>query len=611
MRGQPEQGQAASRGSELQAGPSGETGRRAIRWGMATEFSPAALAVLRERYLRRDERGECGEDPDGMLARVAAAIAAPARAFGEDAAWWEARFLERLRRREFLPNSPTLMNAGLPGGQLAACFVLPLADDLDAIFTALQQMARIHQSGGGTGFAFDALRPRADRVRSTGGCSSGPLSFMDLFDHTTAVIRQGGRRRGANMAVLRVDHPDIEEFVAAKRARGRLENFNLSVGITDAFLAALDAGAPFALRNPRSGATARRIDPRALWEAIAAAAWECGDPGLLFLDEINRHNPTPALGPLAATNPCGEQPLLPHESCVLGSLDLAAFATADDLDWTRLGEAVRDAVVFLDNVLEATAHPFPEIRAATLRTRKIGVGVMGLAELLARLGVPYDSEAGVALGERIAAFVAAAARRASAELGQRRGSFPAFAASVWPGRGVAAMRNATVTCVAPTGTISLLAGTSSGIEPFFALAVRHRLLDGPPRLQIAPALERALVPLGAAATEARAAVARTGSLRGVEALPAALRRAFPIALEIAPEWHLRMQSAFQAHVDAAVSKTVNLPPDATPAAVDAAFRLARRLRLKGVTVYRYGSRQEQPLSLVDDPARHECRECAF
>jgi ribonucleoside-diphosphate reductase alpha chain len=577
---------------------------------MTAPWSPGALAVLRERYLRRDQHGQLSEDADGMLARVAAAIAAPALAFGEDAGRWEARFLERMRRREFLPNSPTLMNAGLPGGQLAACFVLPIEDDLDSIFTALRQMARIHQSGGGTGFAFSALRPRADHVRSTGGSSSGPLSFMDLFDHTTAVIRQGGRRRGANMAVLRVDHPDIEAFVGAKRTPGRLENFNLSVGVTDAFLAALDRGDPFALRNPRSGAVTGSVDPRRLFAAIVASAWETGDPGLLFLDEINRHNPTPSLGNLEATNPCGEQPLLPYETCVLGSLNLAAFARSDDLDWVRFGEAVSDAVVFLDNVVEATAHPCAEIRAATLRTRKIGLGVMGLAELLARLGVAYDGADGIALGGRIAAFLNDAAHRASAELGERRGSFPAFAGSVWPARGFAAMRNATVTCVAPTGTISLLAGTSSGIEPFFALAMRHRVLDGPPLLEINAAVEAALAPLGSPAA-ARDAIAHTGSLRSVDAVPHEVRRRFPIALEIAPEVHLRMQAAFQAHVDAAVSKTVNLPRDAPVDAVDEVYRLAHRLQLKGVTIYRYGSRREQPLSLVDEPIPHECRECAF
>ncbi len=576
---------------------------------MTTPFTASAVAILRERYLRRDECGRLGEDPDGMLARVAAAVAAPARAFGEDAAWWEARFLERMRRGEFLPNSPTLMNAGLPGGQLAACFVLPIEDDLDSIFTALRQMARIHQSGGGTGFSFSALRPREDHVHSTGGCSSGPLSFMDLFDRTTAVIRQGGRRRGANMAVLRVDHPDIEAFVTAKRTPGRLENFNLSVGVTEAFLAALDAGERFALRNPRTGAVSGHVDPRHLFAAMVAAAWETGDPGLLFLDEINRHNPTPGLGVLAATNPCGEQPLLPHESCVLGSLNLAAFAAAGDLDWARFGEAVRDGVVFLDNVIEATAHPFPEVRAATLRTRKIGLGVMGLAELLARLGVPYDAEDAIVLGTRIAFFLTSAAHRAARELGQRRGSFPAFADSVWPARGFAAMRNATVTCVAPTGTISLLAGTSSGIEPFFALAVRHAVLDGAPQLEINPAVQAELQRLGAAAA-ARAAIERTGSLRSVDAVPFAVRQRLPIALEIAPDVHLRMQAAFQAHVDAAVSKTVNVPAEAPVSAVEAIFRLASTLHLKGVTVYRYGSRRAQPLSLVDDPLQHDCRDCA-
>jgi len=472
-------------------------------------------------------------------------------------------------------------------------------------------MARIHQSGGGTGFSFSALRPERDHVRSTGGSSSGPLSFMNLFDQTTAVIRQGGRRRGANMAVLRVDHPDIEAFVAAKRTPRRLENFNLSVGVTDAFLSALETGERFALRNPRTGVVAGFVDPQSLFSAIVAAAWATGDPGLLFLDEINRHNPTPALGALAATNPCGEQPLLPYESCVLGSLNLAAFHGQSDLDWARFGEAVRDGVVFLDNVIEATAHPFPEVRAATLRTRKIGLGVMGLAELLARLGIPYDSDDGVAYGGRIAAFLSDAARRAAAELGERRGSFPAFPGSVWPARGFSAMRNATVTCVAPTGTISLLAGTSSGIEPFFALAVRHRVLDGQPQVEINKTVEAALARLGANAAAVRAAVAHSGSLRSVDAAPPALRRCLPIALEISPEMHLRMQAAFQAHVDAAVAKTVNLPADAPVAAVDTVYRLAHRLRLKGVTVYRYGSRREQPLSLVDEPAPHECRECAF
>jgi ribonucleoside-diphosphate reductase alpha chain len=546
-----------------------------------------------------------------MLARVARAVAAPGRAYGDDVAAWEARFADRLTRLEFLPNSPTLMGAGLPRGQLAGCFVLPVADDLDAIFTALARMARIHQSGGGTGFSFSALRPRDDHVRSTGGVTSGPVSFMELFDHTTAVIREGGRRRGANMAVLRVDHPDVETFIDAKRTPGRLEHFNLSVGLTDAFFAALDTGAPFALRNPRTGHVVRHVQPGALLDAVAAAAWQTGDPGILFLDEINRHNPTSALGRIDATNPCGEQPLLPYESCTLGSINLAAFASADGVDWDRLGTLIDEAVVFLDNVIDANSYPFPEIEAATRRTRKIGLGVMGFADLCAGAGIPYDSEEGLALGARIARFLTARARVASVALGERRGSFPAFAQSVWPARGCAALRNATVTCVAPTGTLSLIAGVSAGIEPLFALATLRRLLDGRQVVETAPALVAALGVMGTAGSTVRAAVETHGSLRGVAGIPESLRRRFPIALEITPEMHLRMQAVFQDHVDAAVSKTINLATDASVAMVRDSFLLARALRLKGVTVYRYGSRPGQVLSLVHEDARRDCRDCGL
>lgn len=573
-------------------------------------FSKNALTVLHERYLRRNEAGQTVEDPTNMLWRVASAIAGPARAFGEDAAFWEERFFERLVRLEFLPNSPTLMNAGQPGGQLAACFVLPIQDNLDSIFNALSGMARIHQTGGGTGFSFSTLRPREDRVLSTGGITSGLLSFMDLFDHTTAVILQGGRRRGANMAILRIDHPDIEAFVNAKRALGRQENFNLSVGVTDAFFAALDARKPFPLRNPHSGNMVRTVDSLALFDEMVEAAWTKGDPGLLFLDEINRHNPTPALGTIDATNPCGEQPLLPYESCTLGSVNLAAFAVQKGVDWDRLADVIRDAVVFLDNVIEANCYPIPEIEAATRRTRKIGLGIMGLAELFARIGIPYDTEEALALGSRIAQFLTGEARAASAMLGERRGSFPAFGDSVWPGRGFSALRNAAVTCVAPTGTISLLAGTSSGIEPFFALAIASRVLGGRVLVDVNPTVLDALAPLGADGEAALQEIRTHGSIRRIAGLPGEVRRRLPIALEIPPAHHLRMQAAFQAHIDAAVSKTVNLPPDAPVTAVREVFLLARRLRLKGVTVYRYGSRPGQTLSLVQEDARHDCRECA-
>jgi ribonucleoside-diphosphate reductase alpha chain len=571
--------------------------------------SETASEILRARYFQRDESGALIESLDGMFERVARAIAVPARPFGEDAEYWQARFLERMRRLEFLPNSPTLMNAGLPNGQLAACFVLPIEDDLDSIFSALGHMARIHQSGGGTGFSFSRLRPREDHVRSTGGITSGPLSFIDLFDQTTAVIRQGGRRRGANMAVLRIDHPDIESFIDAKRNPERLQNFNLSVGATAAFWAALTDDTAFALRNPRTGEIARQINARELFDMIVAAAWATGDPGLLFLDEINRANPTPSLGEFETTNPCGEQPLLANESCTLGSINLAAFSAKHDLDWARLSDAIRDGVVFLDNVIEANHYPFGAIEAATRRTRKIGLGVMGLADLFARLGLAYDSEEALTCAENIAKFLAAEGWRASIELGQRRGSFPAFAASVWPSRSFTALRNATVTCIAPTGTISLIAGVSSSIEPYFALALSRRVLDGDTRTEINPLVEAELAKLGTTGTRALDEIKKHGSLRDLTGLPAELHRRFPISLEIAPEYHLRMQAAFQNHVDAAVSKTVNLPPDAPLSAVKEIFLRARALRLKGITVYRYGCRPGQTLSLIDEDARPDCRDC--
>lgn len=572
-------------------------------------FSEHALEVLCARYLRRDDAGELAETPDGMLERVARAIAEPAKLFGDDKYFWEARFLERMRSLEFLPNSPTLMNAGLAAGQLAACFVLPLEDDLDSIFTALAHAARIQQTGGGTGFSFSSLRPATDRVHSTGGTASGPLSFMELFDHATAVIRQGGRRRGANMAVLRIDHPDIEAFINAKRAPGRLENFNLSVGVTDAFFAALDSHTPFSLRNPRTGRVTRTVAPHKLLDAMAEAAWATGDPGLVFVDEINRHNPTAALGRIEATNPCGEQPLLPYESCTLGSINLAALADGESVDWQKFKGVIDDAVVFLDNVIEANCYPCSEIEAATRKTRKIGLGVMGLADLLARTGVAYDSEAGIKFGERIAAFLRNEAWTVSRQLGEKRGSFPAFHANQPPG--IPCLRNAAATCIAPTGTISLIAGVSSGIEPFFALAFARRVLDGEQRLiEVNPLLEAELEGLHGAGEDALDTIKRTGSLRQIKDFPEALRRRFPIALEIAPEWHVRMQSAFQAHMDAAVSKTVNLPNEAPVSAVREVFSLARRLHLKGITVYRYGSRTGQTLSLIDEEARPDCRECA-
>jgi len=577
---------------------------------VVTIFSETAMTVLDARYLRRDERGHCVEDPAAMLVRVADAIADPCTNFGERTEFWRERFLGMLERLEFLPNSPTLMNAGTSNGQLAACFVLPIEDDLESIFQTLSLAAKIQRSGGGTGFSFSKLRPRGAIVRSTGGESSGPVSFIELFDRSTALIRAGGRRRGANMAVLRVDHPDIVEFISAKSGSGRLENFNLSVGVTDEFFSTLHSGEPFSLREPRTGELRSKIYAADLLEQMAEAAWGGGDPGLLFLDEINRANPLVSLGPIESTNPCGEQPLLPFESCTLGSINLSKFVSGNQINWKSLGETVRDAIVFLDNVIEANSYPCAAIRDATLRTRKLGLGVMGFGDLLAETAVPYDSEEGVRLGGEIASFITKKAREASAELGRTRGSFPTFRASLLAERGWDAMRNATVTCVAPTGTIGLIAGASSGIEPFFALATMRRVAEGRRFVELNGALQRKLSGLGPDGADALTLARQTGSIREAKGIADELKRRFPIALEIEPEFHLRMQAAFQEHVDAAVSKTVNLPTSSSPKVVREIFLRAHELRLKGVTVYRYGSRPQQTLSFLDDTASPECRECS-
>ena len=436
--------------------------RRAKRLlGVADDLklSVNATQVLERRYLRRDEEGHVVETPREMLVRVARAIAAPDANYPDaDVERTEQEFLEMMVRLEFLPNSPTLMNAGTDLGQLAACFVLPVGDSLAGIFNAIRDMALIHQSGGGTGFSFSRLRPRGDVVRSTGGVASGPISFMHVFDEATNTIKQGGRRRGANMGVLRIDHPDVVEFVTAKLSNARLSNFNLSVAVTDAFMNAAATGGVYDLLNPRDGRVAGRQSAREMLELIATSAWRCGDPGLVFLDEINRHHPLPSLGAIEATNPCGEQPLRPFEACNLGSVNLAAMVRGGKLDWEHLASVVRKGVHFIDNVIDASRYPLDTIAENTRTNRKIGLGVMGFADALVMLGVPYDSDAAVEVADRIMAFVTSEARNASVQLGERRGAFPNFARSIWPERGIEALRNATCTTVAPTGSISILAG---------------------------------------------------------------------------------------------------------------------------------------------------------
>lgn len=564
------------------------------------KLSLEGALVVRERCLRKDPTGQPAESTGEMMDRVAGFVASAEDAYrpGSAAAWAE-RFATTLRRLEFLPNSPTLMNAGTGVGVLAGCFVLPLEDSLRSIFTTLGHAALLHQAGAGTGYSFSDIRPAGDVVASTGGRASGPVSFLRIFDVAADVVREGGRRRGANMAVLEATHPDVFDFVRAKLTPGRFENFNFSVGVTDAFMRAVVRDGFHRLVNPRTGKQAGRVRARELFDAICEAAWASGDPGLLFLDRINRDNPLPGRGRIRATNPCGEVPLLPYESCNLGSVNLARFVRGGRIDWDGLADVVELAVRFLDDVIDVSRYPVPELADAARASRKVGLGVMGLAEVLAALGIPYDSEAAVRLGARLARALRDSARAASARLAAERGAFPLFGESTFAARGLPPLRNAQLTAIAPTGTISLIAGTTSGIEPMFAIAYTRRIL-GRRLLQVNPLFERVARDRGFYSETLVAELARTGSVRRHPGLPADVQRAFVTALEIAPEWHLRMQAAVQRFVDAAASKTVNLPAEATVADVRAIYLDAWRARVKGITVYRYGSRPGQVLALAED-----------
>jgi ribonucleoside-diphosphate reductase alpha chain len=571
------------------------------------ELSPNARRVLEARYLLRDAERRVIETPAQLFERVACAVAQAETEFGgEGAGCWAERFHALMAAREFLPNSPTLMNAGTALGQLSACFVLPVADTMESIFEALKNMALVQRTGGGTGFSFSALRPRGDVVVSTGGEASGPVSFMRIFDCATAHIKQGGKRRGANMGVLGIEHPDILEFVAAKREPGALANFNTSVSATDAFLRAAAAGADCELVNPRSGKVVRRLNAGALFDAIAGAAWETGDPGMLFRDAIERANPAPHLGRIEATNPCGEVPLLAYESCTLGSVNVARFVReaggAAAFDWERLAQVAAEAVRFLDDVIEVNRYPLPEIGQATRRTRKIGLGVMGFADALIRLGIGYDSDAAVHFASALMRALADAAARASAVLADRRGAYPAWSEHA----AVPRMRNATRTAIAPTGTIGIIAGASASIEPLFALAYRRtNVLGGQTLEEVSPLFVEALERRGLAAARILAAVRENGRLAEVAGVPAELKRLFATALEIPPERHLAIQAAFQRHVDNAVSKTINLPREAAAADVARTYRRAWELGLKGITVYRYGAKPAQVLELGAGQEPHE------
>ena len=562
-----------------------------------SRLSPNALTILRRRYLAKNERGIAVESPADMFHRVADDIASaeppPQRRR------LARQFYEAMASLTFLPNSPTLMNAGRPLQQLSACFVLPVNDSLESIFDSVKHQALIHQSGGGTGFSFSHIRPHADRVATTSGLASGPVSFMRVFNLSTDVIKQGGTRRGANMGILRVDHPDILEFIALKQRRGEMTNFNLSVGLTDRFMYAVRRNRSYPLINPRTAKPVRRLSATMVFDRLVEAAWQSGEPGILFLDTINRANPTPHLGPIEATNPCGEQPLLAYESCTLGSINVARLLAPQGarvtIDYERLAALIPLAVRFLDNVLDRTRFPLTSIETHTKQTRKIGLGIMGFADLLIQLGVPYDTEEALQIADQLMGFIRLHAHSASQRLAQERGPFPAYKGSRLEAAGLR-RRNATVTTIAPTGTISILADCSAGIEPLYGISVIHTVMEDIRLERLHPEFLKRAKARGLPLATLRREIGRHESIQHLSSIPNDLRRLFLTAHDIAPEQHVRMQAVFQRHSDSGVSKTINLPPTSTTKDVSAAFLLAYELRCKGLTVYRSGSREHQVLS---------------